>query len=83
MPQPDLHREGYAIFVRCCGLSAETPTDEFVATIETLDRIFSEQIGNKTEDFFPNPYGGAIYRGEISTALEAARALVSVGPGDR
>ena len=46
--QPPLHREGYAIFVRCCDLSHETPVGEFVATIETLDRILFAQIGEKS-----------------------------------
>jgi hypothetical protein len=73
--QPDLHREGYGIFVRCGDLSSETPVGEFVATIETLDRILSGQIGEKKEDLFPSPYGGAIYRRQIDEALDAARAL--------
>jgi WD40 repeat protein len=77
MPQPELHREGYGIFVRCCGLSASSSTGEFVATMETLDQIFFEQIGKKTADFFPNPYGGAIYCGHVEQALKAVRALVS------
>jgi hypothetical protein len=57
--QPDLHREGFCIFVRCCDLTPETAVGDFVSTIEDLDRIFLE-IG-KTAGFFPNPYGGAIY----------------------
>ncbi len=73
--QPDLHREGYGIFVRCCDLSPRTPVAEFAFIIEQLDSI----IGN--EDFFPSPYGGAIYRRQIDEALAAARALTSgLGP---
>ncbi len=76
MQQPDLNREGYAIFVRCCDLSVETSAGEFVATIEALDRILFGQIGENNEDFFPNPYGGAIHRRSIDQTLAAARALV-------
>ena len=74
--QPDLHREGYGIFVRCCDLSSKVPVGEFVSTIETLDGILFGQIDRK-EDFFPSPYGGAIYRRQISEALDSARALAS------
>jgi hypothetical protein len=74
--QPDLHREGYGIFVRCCDLSSKTSAGEFVSVIDTLDGILSGEIGENKEDFFPSPYGGAIYRGRIDEALKAARALV-------
>lgn len=74
--QPDLNREGYAIFVRCCDLSADTPVGQFAATIEELDRILSDRIGEHNENFFPSPQGGAIYCPDIGNALEAARALV-------
>jgi hypothetical protein len=77
MQQPVLNREGYAIFVRCCDLSAATSLGQFVATIEILDRILFEQIGEKKEDFFPNSYGGAIYCGHVDQALAAARVLLS------
>jgi len=75
MPQPDLHREGYAIFVRCCSLRQST-SGELVATIRTLDRILSDQIRKKDSDFFPNPYGGAIYCQNVAQALNAARDLI-------
>ena len=74
--QPALHREGYAIFVRCCDLSSETPVSEFVSIIDILDGILSRQI-ERNEDLFPNPNGGGIYlRDDIDKALDAARELV-------
>ena len=73
--QPALHREGYAIFVRCCGLTSETPVGEFAAGIEALDGILLGQVSEAREDFFPSPFGGAIYRSQIDDALAAARAL--------
>jgi len=77
MPQPDLIREGYAVFVRCGDLSAVTPIGEFVATIKTLDGILFDQIGKKADGFFPNPYGGAIFCNHVGEALSAACALVT------
>jgi len=71
--QPDLQREGYGIFVRCCDLTSETPVAEFVSTIETVDAILEQMGGN--EDSFPSPYGVAIYRPQIDQALDAARAV--------
>jgi hypothetical protein len=76
MQQPELNREGYAIFVRCWDLSAATSTSKFVATIETLDDILFDQIDKNDWDFFPNPYGGAIFRTHVDEALAAACALV-------
>ena len=61
MPQPELHREGYAVFVQCCGFSAEMDLDDLVATVATLDGVLQEQIGQKSEDFFPNPF----WRGDL------------------
>ena len=55
MQQPDLNREGYAIFVRCCDLNVETSAGEFVATIEALDRIFSSKSARITKTFSPTP----------------------------
>lgn len=74
MQQPDRNTEGYAIFVRCCDLSVETSASEFVATIEALDRILFGQIGENNEDFFPNPYGGAIHRSIDQTLGSRSRA---------
>jgi hypothetical protein len=82
MAQPAFDREGYGIFVRCCGLAPDSSTGEFVTSIEALDAILLQQIQDKQEDFFPNPYGGAIYRPDVSEALGAARALVS-GLGEK
>jgi hypothetical protein len=53
--QPDLHREGYSVFVLCCDLSPDTPAGEFVSIIDILDGVFA-QIGVAKEDFFPSPY---------------------------
>src|ERR1035438_10514095 len=69
--QPDLHREGYAVFVRCCDLSSETPAGEFASVIDILDGIIGK------EDFFPSPSGAAIYRHQIDEALAAAHVLAS------
>src|SRR5215471_13608893 len=77
MPQPDLHREGYAVFIRCCNLSPQSTAGEFVGTIKTLDDILSDQIRSKDFESFPNPYGGAIYSKTIAQALEFARHLIS------
>lgn len=77
MQQLDLNREGYAIFVRCCDLTAASSACEIVATIETLDRILYDQIDKKNGDVFPNPYGGAIFRDDVDEVLSSVRALVS------
>lgn len=75
--QPDLNRDGFAVFVRCFDLTADTPAGKFVAIIDTLDDLLFRQIGGNKDDFFPNPYGGAIYLAGIGETLDASRALAA------
>ena len=74
---PDRNREGFGVFVRCFDLTAETPVGKFVSAIETLDDLLFRQIDGNKDDFFPNPYGGAIYLAGIEETLDAVRALAA------
>ena len=73
---PAESRDGYAVFVKCIGLDTTTPPDEFAATVNALDAILHKHIRQEDGDFFPNPFGGAIYCKEVFPALEAAGNLI-------
>ena len=74
--RPPLRREGYALFVRLCDVSAATPADEYADWIEALDSEFWREIHGDELNFFPNPNGGAIYLGDVAEALPAASRIV-------
>jgi hypothetical protein len=74
---PDRNREGFGVFVRCFDLTANTPIAKFVSAIEALDDLLFRQIDGNKNDFFPNPYGGAIYLAGIEETLDAVRALAA------
>jgi len=80
--RPPLQREGYAVFVRLCELSGDTPADQYADWIEVLDREFWK-IREDAANFFPNPNGGALFLEEVDGALLGAdriiRRLTSLG----
>src|SRR5207249_1215731 len=69
-------RQGYAVFVKLWSLTERKSARSCKAVFELLDEILLGLVDNRKDDWFPSPFGGAVFLDRFTQALNAAQTLI-------
>jgi hypothetical protein len=79
---PAASRRAYVLFVKLGSLDSSTSADRVQALFDSLDINLRSLAQDQEQDWFPNPYGGAIAVPTVDDAIRDAEDLISTLTAD-